>query len=179
MADYVNHGDDRELSAREPEDRIGSLEGGDYVVELMASRGVRLTGSNSGAVLLWFTIRFLDGPRRGRELRMSIIVDGPPAMSLLVRRGLQVLDDWRRGTGTQPAPGYVSLLRDIARNSRRASTIATLGRTVTTRGDVITTIAQNPHRRSEALMCYAFTLMQSAEAGIAAKTVTRMADGTN
>ena len=100
MADYVNHGDDRELSAREPEDRIGSLEGGDYVVELMASRGVRLTGSNSGAVLLWFTIRFLDGPRRGRELRISIVVDGPPAMSLLVRRGLQVLDDWRRGTGT-------------------------------------------------------------------------------
>ncbi len=26
-------------------------------------------------------------------------------------------------------------------------------------------------------MCYAFTLMQSAEAGIAAKTVTRIADG--
>ena len=42
--------------------------------------------------------------------------------------------------GRMPAPSYVSLLRDIARNSRRASTIATFGRAVTTRGDVIPTL---------------------------------------
>ena len=85
-------------------------------------------------------LRFLDGPRRGRELQVAIIVDGPPTMSLLVRSGLQVLDDWRRGTGTAPATSYVSLLRDIARNSRRAKIVATFGRAITKRGGVIPTL---------------------------------------
>ena len=183
MTNNVDHddvADDGELFAREMEQHYGPPEPGDYAIELMASRGITLTGSRSGAVFLWFTVRFLEGPRRGRELRLSIVVDGPHSMAPLVRRGLKVLDDWRSGTRTPRRPSYVSLLRDIARNSRRLNVVATFGRaTVAADGTVIPTLAQDPDRRSAALMSgYEFTLMQSAEAGIAAKTATRAADGT-
>ena len=133
--------DDGELFARELEQRYGPPEPGDYAIELIANRGIKLTsGSSSGARFLWFTVRFLEGPRRGRELRLSLVVDGPPSMAPLVRRGLQVLEDWRSGTRTPAATNYVSLLRDIARNGRRLKVVATFGRARAADGTPIPTL---------------------------------------
>jgi hypothetical protein len=131
---------DRELSARALDERFGPPEGGDYTIELMASRGITLTGSNSGAVFLWFVVRFLEAPRHGREVRLSLVVDGPSSMAPLIRRCLKVLDDWRRGTRTARATNYVSLLRDIARNGRRVNVVGTFGRARTASGDTIPTL---------------------------------------
>ena len=69
--------DDGELFARRMVQRYGAPEPGDYAIELFGSRGIRLCGSNSGGVFLWFTVRLLEGPRRGRELQLSIVIDGP------------------------------------------------------------------------------------------------------
>ena len=119
---------------------LGPPEPGDYVVELIANRGIELTSLQQRRGFLWFTVRFLEGPRRGRELRLSIVVDGPPSMALLVRRGLQVLEDWRSGTRTPAATELRLAAEDIARNGRRLKVVATLGRAVTADGTAIPTL---------------------------------------
>lgn len=139
MADRVEP-DFPQLSARKREQHFGPPEEGDYTIELMASRGITLTGSNSGAVNLWFVVRFLDPPNRGREVRLSLVVDGQNSMAPLIRRCLKVLDDWRCGTRTARATNYVSLLRDIARNGRRVNVVGTFGRARTASGDTIPTL---------------------------------------
>ncbi len=112
--------------------------------------------------ILWFTIRFLDGPS-GPELQISIVVDGPPAMSLLVRRGLQVLDDWRRGTGT-----FLHLATCHFCGTSRGTAAA---RVRLLRWGVRSHPGNNAQVMKErGADVYAFTLMQSAEAGVAAKT---------
>ena len=124
------------------EQQYGVPEPGDYAIELIGNRGVRrMTSSGSCAVLL-FTVRFLEGLHRNRELQLSLVVDGPKAMTPLMRRGLQVLEDWRRATRTPAASNYVSLLRDIARNGRGLRTVAKLGHRRAADGTVAPTLLE-------------------------------------
>ena len=172
--------DDGELFAHEMEQRYGPPEPGDYVIELIANRGIKLTSSSSsGARFLWFTVRFLEGPRRGRELRLSIVVDGPPSMAPLVRRGLQVLEDWRQRN--QDAGGDELCLAIERHRPQRPPSEGRrhLRPRQCSRRHRHPDASQDQDRGSAALMSYEFTRCQSAEAACtAAKTITRRSDGS-
>ena len=86
------------------------LEAGEYVIEIQPGRVEPFAKQTAGCFV---TLTIIEGPHKGRSLRLRFLADGPPTMMGFVERDLGLLAKWADAVDAAPARDLSGVIKSL------------------------------------------------------------------